>query len=79
MASFKTADEKLVLYKSIVSDVPKVRKYHHIATCSAKLFRKDIIDKFKIRYKTSLKYYEDAIFNMKITLCQGGIFASATS
>ena len=66
VASFKTAEEKLVLYKSIVSDAPKVRKYPHIATCSAKLFRKDIIDKFKIRYKTSLKYYEDAIFNMEV-------------
>lgn len=63
---FRTDDEKLTLYRSIINDNPKVRKYPHLATCSAKLFKKEIIDKYKIRYKTNLKYYEDAIFNMQV-------------
>lgn len=56
---------KINLYKYIINDNPNVRKIPHLATCSAKLFRKTILEKFNILYKTQLKVYEDALFNMQ--------------
>lgn len=63
---FRKEEEKLILYRSIINDNPKVRQYPHIATCSAKLFRREIIDRYRLCYKKNLKYYEDAIFNMQV-------------
>ena len=64
--NFETDKEKFILYKSVINDSPEIRKYPHIATCSAKLFRRKILEVFKIKYSESLKYYEDAIFNMEV-------------
>ena len=63
---FTTNEEKNILYTSIINDSPKIRKYPHLATCSAKLFRKRILDNNNIKYCDDLKYYEDALFNMEV-------------
>lgn len=57
-------EQKKELYKSILVDNHKTIKYPHISTCSAKLFRKEIINRYNLQYDIKMKYYEDAIFNM---------------
>ena len=63
---FKSDSDKLILYRSIINDNPKVREYPHLATCSAKLFKKSVIYNYNIRYSSHLKYYEDAVFNIRM-------------
>lgn len=61
---FKTAEEKKKLITSIFDDYSKNMKYPHISTCSAKLFRKSIINEKNLIYIRELKYYEDGLFNI---------------
>ena len=66
---FRDNVEKYPLYVSIVNDSNKVRVYPHLATCSAKLFKKKLLLENNITYNEQLKYYEDAIFNMNVIAC----------
>ena len=63
LTDFSSHDEKLKLIKSIFVDNKKYIIYPHVSTCSAKLFRKKLIQNKK--FNTSLKVYEDAIFNIE--------------
>lgn len=70
---FMTDEEKYILYEAVINDNPKVRRYPHLATCSAKLFRKRVIDNNHILYSKELKYYEDALFNMEAIVCSKSV------
>lgn len=61
---FSSFAEKDILIKSIISDDPSDRKIPHLATCSAKLFRRQLITKYNLKHNELLIYYEDAFFNI---------------
>lgn len=63
---FKTQTDKNNLYRAIFIDNPLINHYPHISTCSAKLFRKSVLTENDISYDTSLKVYEDAVFNTRV-------------
>lgn len=64
--SIITNKEKEELYKSIFIDNRKLIKYPHISTCSAKLIKRDIIQRNHILYDLKMFLYEDAFFNIQV-------------
>lgn len=62
---FKNNSDKEKLYESIFIDNKKIIKYPHVSTCSAKLFRKELLMVNNIIYDLKMKLYEDAFFNLQ--------------
>lgn len=64
--TLQTVTEKEQLYQSIFIDNPHIVTIPHVSTCSAKLFRTNLIREKSLKYCEQLSLYEDALFNMSM-------------